>query len=211
MSDPVGDDVLASVHQTVVAELLALLERPGDLAAFASQPDETLDVLVRAACAARSVDPGDYVQFLGQSAEARAQLQSTAEKVMTAPAAGVARRQGRLRQLEWNLHILRFLYTGTEPPPWVWERLDPSQHAQVRAQAGEQEAEPGAVAKIEQALLKLAQDPQSFGRCEGCGAEIPLGRLDLVPFAERCTDCQRRVEPPPKDSSAPNVEVLHFE
>jgi DnaK suppressor protein len=34
----------------------------------------------------------------------------------------------------------------------------------------------------------------TFGRCEKCGAVIPPARLQAVPFAVRCRDCQAKAE-----------------
>jgi DnaK suppressor protein len=42
------------------------------------------------------------------------------------------------------------------------------------------------------ALRKL--DEGGFGECERCGEEIAEKRLDALPFARYCIDCQRRVE-----------------
>ena len=41
---------------------------------------------------------------------------------------------------------------------------------------------------IEEALLRI--DEGSYGRCEDCGEEISVGRLNAVPFALRCVECQ---------------------
>jgi DnaK suppressor protein len=42
------------------------------------------------------------------------------------------------------------------------------------------------------ALRKL--DEGGFGECERCGEEIADKRLEALPFARYCIDCQRRVE-----------------
>jgi len=42
------------------------------------------------------------------------------------------------------------------------------------------------------ALRKL--DEGGFGECERCGEEIAEKRLEALPFARYCIDCQRRVE-----------------
>ncbi len=42
------------------------------------------------------------------------------------------------------------------------------------------------------ALRKI--DDGSFGACERCGEPIPEKRLDALPFARYCIDCQRVVE-----------------
>ena len=41
---------------------------------------------------------------------------------------------------------------------------------------------------IEYALSKIDQD--TFGICERCGEQIPAGRLEVLPFARYCVDCQ---------------------
>ncbi|HET6515431.1 MAG TPA: TraR/DksA family transcriptional regulator [Thermodesulfovibrionales bacterium] len=45
---------------------------------------------------------------------------------------------------------------------------------------------------IEKALLR-AEDG-TYGICEDCGEEIPVGRLNAMPFALRCIECQARYE-----------------
>ena len=42
------------------------------------------------------------------------------------------------------------------------------------------------------ALRKL--DEGGFGECERCGEEIAEKRLEALPFARYCIDCQRRLE-----------------
>jgi RNA polymerase-binding protein DksA len=34
----------------------------------------------------------------------------------------------------------------------------------------------------------------TYGRCVGCGDEIPLARLQALPFAQRCAGCQEEWE-----------------
>jgi RNA polymerase-binding transcription factor DksA len=43
---------------------------------------------------------------------------------------------------------------------------------------------------IDQALRRLYRTPEQFGRCEDCSAEIPLERLELVPWARFCMEHQ---------------------
>lgn len=40
------------------------------------------------------------------------------------------------------------------------------------------------------ALARLKSDPDDFGNCQDCGDEIPFQRLDAMPYAELCVDCQ---------------------
>ncbi|NTX12642.1 TraR/DksA C4-type zinc finger protein [Myxococcus sp. CA051A] len=48
----------------------------------------------------------------------------------------------------------------------------------------------GVLARVLKALGKLRDEPDSFGECEECGDEIPLGRLRAMPYAELCVTCQ---------------------
>ncbi len=45
---------------------------------------------------------------------------------------------------------------------------------------------------INEALLKLREG--TYGMCEECGCDIPMKRLQAVPFALYCRDCQADIE-----------------
>jgi RNA polymerase-binding protein DksA len=34
----------------------------------------------------------------------------------------------------------------------------------------------------------------SYGKCERCGRQIPQARLDAIPYAERCLECEQTLE-----------------
>ncbi|UCH92282.1 MAG: TraR/DksA family transcriptional regulator [Candidatus Aminicenantes bacterium] len=44
-----------------------------------------------------------------------------------------------------------------------------------------------------EAALERIQEGQ-FGKCLVCGSEIPLGRLEALPFTLYCIDCQKEIE-----------------
>lgn len=46
------------------------------------------------------------------------------------------------------------------------------------------------LAQVEDALARLADDPESYGLCEACEEPIAAGRLVAMPFARLCVDCQ---------------------
>jgi DnaK suppressor protein len=46
--------------------------------------------------------------------------------------------------------------------------------------------------QIDEALLRL--DEGTYGVCEDCGREISEARLQVIPFARRCLECQQRAE-----------------
>ena len=52
---------------------------------------------------------------------------------------------------------------------------------------------------VEEALLRI--EDGVYGICEDCGEEIPIDRLNAMPFALRCVDCQERHE-----STAPGIQ-----
>lgn len=47
---------------------------------------------------------------------------------------------------------------------------------------------------IDQALRRLYQNPEGFGRCEHCGEEISFERLDALPHARLCIGCKEKEE-----------------
>jgi len=52
-----------------------------------------------------------------------------------------------------------------------------------------------AIAAIDRALRKLRDAPDDFGVCEDCGDDIPPKRLDVMPWAQLCTECQSTADP----------------
>jgi DnaK suppressor protein len=46
--------------------------------------------------------------------------------------------------------------------------------------------------RVREALARL--DAGTYGRCVDCGRELPEERLEARPEAERCVDCQQKVE-----------------
>jgi RNA polymerase-binding protein DksA len=45
---------------------------------------------------------------------------------------------------------------------------------------------------IKYALLRI--DDGSYFNCSACGEEIPIARLDLLPFTPHCVDCAEKIE-----------------
>ncbi|MDB4967085.1 MAG: transcriptional regulator, TraR/DksA family [Myxococcales bacterium] len=48
---------------------------------------------------------------------------------------------------------------------------------------------------IDRALRKLTEEPEEFGVCEDCGDDIPTKRLEVMPFAQYCAECQAALDP----------------
>jgi RNA polymerase-binding transcription factor DksA len=47
---------------------------------------------------------------------------------------------------------------------------------------------------IDQALRRLYQTPEIFGKCQTCGGDIDFDRLDALPHARLCIACKQREE-----------------
>jgi RNA polymerase-binding transcription factor DksA len=48
--------------------------------------------------------------------------------------------------------------------------------------------------RVEEALRRLYQNPEEFGKCHSCNLEIPFARLEALPHARYCLDCKTREE-----------------
>ncbi len=75
----------------------------------------------------------------------------------------------------------------------------PSDMADIGAEAFEQELtlnllgnEKGVLEQIKAALKRIEEG--GYGRCKGCGKEIPEARLEAIPYAARCVKCTSREE-----------------
>lgn len=54
----------------------------------------------------------------------------------------------------------------------------------------------GMLVRVNKALAKLRDAPDEYGECEECGEEIALGRLEAMPYAELCVNCQAKRDGP---------------
>ena len=54
------------------------------------------------------------------------------------------------------------------------------------------EVESRELARIEYALERMRSG--QYGICEGCGSNIPMARLNALPYATYCIKCQREAE-----------------
>jgi len=48
--------------------------------------------------------------------------------------------------------------------------------------------------EIDDALQRLIAEPEQFGVCQQCGREIGFERLEVIPYATLCTECQIAAE-----------------
>jgi len=64
------------------------------------------------------------------------------------------------------------------------------------------EVESRELARIENALERMRRG--QYGICEGCGVNIPVARLNALPYATSCIKCQREAE---RDGTGGVVDV----
>ncbi len=48
--------------------------------------------------------------------------------------------------------------------------------------------------RLEEALRRMYNDPNTFGSCHTCGSALGYARLDALPHARYCIDCKRKEE-----------------
>ncbi|MCC7085709.1 MAG: TraR/DksA family transcriptional regulator [Pirellulales bacterium] len=99
------------------------------------------------------------------------------------------KRRDALRQaLAGDLSLLKELRAQTAGD-LVDAALDSAQD-EISSQLAEVESRE--LASVENALERMRKG--QYGVCEGCGCKIPLARLNALPYATYCIECQREAE-----------------
>jgi RNA polymerase-binding transcription factor len=100
----------------------------------------------------------------------------------------VVRRDALRKALAGDLSLLQELREQTAGDV-VDFALDSAQH-EINSQLAEVESRE--LASIENALERMRTG--HFGVCEHCSTKIPMARLNALPYATLCIDCQRDAE-----------------
>jgi DnaK suppressor protein len=100
----------------------------------------------------------------------------------------VVRRNAIRKALAGDLSLLKQLREQTGGDV-VDAALDAAQD-EISSQLAEVESRE--LAHIERALVRIKNG--SYGDCEACGERIPLARLNALPYATSCIECQRAAE-----------------
>lgn len=101
----------------------------------------------------------------------------------------LVRRRDALRSaLAGDLTLLREL--RSESPGDLVDAAYDSAQDELSSQLAEVESRE--LANIENALERMKAG--SYGVCEVCSGKIPLARLNALPYATMCIDCQRDLE-----------------
>ena len=100
----------------------------------------------------------------------------------------VKRRDALRKALAGDLSMLKEL-RETTAGDLVDAALDSAQD-EINSQLAEVESRE--LAQIENALERIRNG--HYGVCEGCSNKIPLARLNALPYATLCIECQREAE-----------------
>ncbi len=100
----------------------------------------------------------------------------------------IKRRDALRKALAGDLSLLKELRAQTSGDV-VDAALDSVQD-EISSQLAEVESRE--LARIEYALERMRNG--HFGVCEGCGCNIPMARLNALPYATYCIKCQREAE-----------------
>lgn len=196
------------MHQLFLESAERLATTPDQLvAAVSTGLDGVFDQLLRQACAEVDANLEDFAAELETDEGMRAELQRRLGSLFNAEVLEKARGMATRRDLERQLHVLRYVLSGTEPAAWVWDSIDEEEAERLRSfRAAGGDEDPVVLGRVLRALQKLETPDGGFGVCEGCRKEILQDRLQLLPYAERCTRCQREVDEP--GASASNGKLM---
>lgn len=100
----------------------------------------------------------------------------------------LTRREALRKALDGDLSLLRELNNSTSGDSADWA-LDAAQD-ELTSQLAEVEARE--LTSIENALQRMREG--EYGSCEACNCEIPMARLQALPYATMCIQCQREAE-----------------
>lgn len=100
----------------------------------------------------------------------------------------MVRRDALRKALAGDLSLLKELREQTAGDV-IDFALDSAQH-EINSQLAEVESRE--LASIENALERMRTG--HYGKCETCAERIPMARLNALPYATLCIDCQREAE-----------------
>lgn len=101
----------------------------------------------------------------------------------------LVRRRDALRMaLAGDLSLLKEI--RGQPPGDVVDGAFDSIQDEISSQLAEVEVRE--MSRVEYAIERMREG--QFGICEGCGTNIPMARLNALPYATYCIRCQREAE-----------------
>lgn len=112
----------------------------------------------------------------------------------------IRRRDALRRALKGDLTLLKELHA--ESPGDVLDAAMDTASGEINSQLVEVESRE--LEQIEEAIARIKEG--TYGTCEVCEKQIPLKRLQALPYATECIDCKRQLEAGPGANVAPTWE-----
>jgi DnaK suppressor protein len=107
----------------------------------------------------------------------------------------------RNRLEEERNQVFRTLHSvtkGLSASAPIGDAVDKAEWLAERESAAEAAIHRTRLLQLIDGALRRVEDG-TFGECTLCGREIPRRRLDIIPFARHCVECQERLERPAKE------------
>jgi DnaK suppressor protein len=101
----------------------------------------------------------------------------------------IKRRDALRKALAGDLSLLKELRAQSISSDVADAALDAA-HDEINSQLAEVESRE--LASIEKALVRMKEG--HYGVCEACNQRIPMARLNALPYATYCIECQREIE-----------------
>lgn len=115
---------------------------------------------------------------------------STVERYRKRLVAEQSRLQELIREYEEELAEARLTESSSDRSPDPGNAEAGSMKFEYEKELSIEQNNLDLLAKVERALERVTAG--TYGTCESCGKQIPLARLDILPYANLCVDCARR-------------------
>ena len=121
---------------------------------------------------------------------ARALAKSTVEKYQKRLEDERDRLEGIIEEARIEMEQARLTESSSERSPDPGNAEAGSMKFEYEKELSMQQNSIDLLHKVEHALAQIAAG--TYGKCESCGNDIPVARLDALPYATLCVDCARR-------------------
>lgn len=121
---------------------------------------------------------------------ARALAKSTVEKYQQRLEDERVRLEEIIEEARTEMEEARLTESSSERSPDPGNAEAGSMKFEYEKQLSMQQNSIDLLRKVEHALAQI--ESGMYGKCESCGNDIPVARLDALPYATLCVDCARR-------------------
>lgn len=152
-------------------------------------------------CLSEGYAASEYVSQIQSNPNATRELDRLIGALLQHPVVVESKRTTVLNEVREQLAVFDAVLAGQAEG-------DPNELAQLQGLLGEMaRVDPSMPDRVHRAAQK---EPSLFGACEVCRSSIAAGRLQLLPYAERCTNCQIEFEGPARQPPPPVIPFSSF-